>query len=147
MNEQAPVTTHLTLIETYPIHEPRETDPHYPAFNRVRDAMEKAGTLVCFIGNQDCGGGPIELHHNIIEFALSTIVDPDHFARLYPQFGISGEEALLEWCESDANLLPLCPNHHRGILGIHTIHYPAWIAQRFLLAGAADPEKAGGVGA
>jgi hypothetical protein len=68
-------------------------------------------------------------------------VDSAHFAELYPEFGITDDESFLAWCESQQNLLPLCAMHHRGVLGIHTIHYPAWIVQRELKAGVAAPER------
>lgn len=131
-------TFHLQY--NYPSHEPRETDPHYHVFNNTKNRMEKAGLLKCWIGNADCQGA-IELHHDAVEFALSEIVDVNHFMQLFPEYGIKDEDGFKDWIESEGNLLPLCTMHHRGLLGIHSVHYPAWRIQKFMKTGVAVPEK------
>ena len=142
MTEAHSTTEHLTLLQTFPAHEPRESDPHYHVFNETRARLKKLGALKCWIGNADCSlDYPIELHHSTVEFALCNIVDVEHFRKLYPEFQIASDEAFLEWIEGEGNLLPLCKMHHVGILGIHTIHYPGWLVQRFMKAGVDAPER------
>jgi hypothetical protein len=123
----------------YPSHEPRASDPHYRAFNAAHDRLKRLGALKCWIGNADCQGA-IELHHNVVEFALANTVDVAHFEQLYPEFKIASDEEFLTWIEGEGNLLPLCAFHHRGVCGIHSIHYPAWQVQRFMKAGVGPPE-------
>lgn len=142
MTKAHSVTEHLTLLQVFPEHEPRETDPHYAAFNRTRARLERLGKLQCWINNADCDHAhPIELHHATVEFSLVNIVDEAHFAQLYPEFHITDDESFLAWVESEGNLLPLCIQHHRGVLGIHTVHYPAWLVQRFMKAEVTAPER------
>lgn len=140
---QAHTTTqHLTLLQSYPDHEPRASDPHYHIFNETRARLKQLGALKCWIGNDDCDlAHPIELHHSVVEFSLCNIVDEAHFQQLYPEFHIQSDEDFLAWVEGEGNLLPLCKMHHVGILGIHVIHQPAWIVQRFLKAGIPAPER------
>lgn len=133
---------HLTLAYEFPAHEPRETDPHYAAFHATQKRLKKLDSWKCWIGNGDCSAGPLEMHHSLIEFSLANIVDTAHFAALYPEFHIATDEDLLNLVESEGNMTVLCPMHHRGILGIHTIHYSAWIVQRFMRAGVTAPEHA-----
>lgn len=133
---------HRAILETFPSHEPRETDVHYHIFNETRARLKRLGKLVCWIGNADCDHThPIELHHDLVEFALAKIVDVDHFRQLYPEFGVESDEDFLAWVESEGNLLPLCKLHHTGILGIHVLSYPGWRPQRFMKAGALAPER------
>jgi hypothetical protein len=135
-------TEHLTLIYAYPAHEPRVGDVHYHVFNEARKRMKKLGALKCWVDNDDCDRvHPVELHHAHVEFALANIVDVAHFRQQYPEFAIPDDDAFLDWIESEGNLLPLCVTHHRGLLGIHTIHYPAWVLQRSMKTGVPVPEK------
>lgn len=128
------------LAYTYPAHAPRERDPHYRIFNATRRRLEKLGALRCWVHNADCAGG-IELHHSLVEFSLSSIVDARVFAEAYPEFHVTDDESFLAWVEGEGNLLPLCVMHHRGVLGIHSIHYPAWVVQRVMRSGVAAPER------
>lgn len=134
-------TQRITIQYTYPAHEPRASDPHYRVFNAARRRLERLGALTCWIGNQDCSQEPIELHHSTVEFSLANIVDVQHFEQLYPEFHIVSDEDFLTWIEGEGNLLPLCPMHHRGVLGIHSISYPGWQVQRFMRAGVTAPER------
>lgn len=129
-----------SFLYTFPAHEPRESDPHYHAFNAARRRLEKLGALKCWIDNADCQGA-IELHHAIVEFSLAQIVDVAHFEKLYPEFKIDDDEKFLTWINAEANLLPLCVQHHRGVIGVHSIHYPAWVVQRFMIQGITAPER------
>jgi hypothetical protein len=124
----------------YPEHEPRESDPHYHVFHETRRRLKRLGALKCWIDNADCQGN-IELHHSLVEFSLANIVDVDHFRALYPEFHVESDDAFLDWINGEGNLLPLCSRHHVGILGIHTIHYPAWVVQRVMKAGVTAPEQ------
>lgn len=135
-------TQHLTLLDSFPAHEPRKTDPHYAAFNACRQRLKKLGKLQCWINNADCDHTrPIELHHSIVEFSLANIVDSKHFGELYPEFHVADDESFLTWIEGEGNLLPLCVVHHRGVLGIHSILYSPWLVQRFMKAGVTEPER------
>lgn len=135
------VTEHVTLVQTYPAHEPRATDVHYSVFTATRRRLERLGALTCWIGNADCDTThPMELHHAMVEFSLANIVDVRHFRELYPEFHIESDEAFLRWVEGEGNLLCLCRSHHRGHIGIHSITYPAFVVQRYMLAGTTPPE-------
>jgi len=129
-----------TFIYSFPEHEAREDDPHYKAFDAAKRRLERLGKMKCWIDNADCHGN-IELHHSVVEFALANIVDVTHFEQLYPEFKIENDEEFLTWIEGEGNLLPLCANHHRGVVGIHSIHYPAWLVQRVMKAGVGAPER------
>lgn len=141
MTDAHSTVEHFTFIYNYPSHEPRESDVHYAAFHAAHERLKRLGALKCWIDNDDCDKEhPIELHHSTVEFALANIVDVDHFRALYPEFHLMNDEEFLLWVESEGNLLPLCKAHHTGLLGVHTIHYPAWITQRFLRTGVPVPE-------
>lgn len=146
MTDQPDITAAHQQRETesfeynFPAHEPRARDPHYAVFNATAARLRKLGSLKCWIGNADCQGG-IELHHSTVEFSLANIVDEAHFAQLYPDFHVADDATFLAWVEGEGNLTPLCVMHHRGLLGIHTIHYPAWLVQRFMKNGIAPPER------
>jgi hypothetical protein len=99
------VTEHI--LECYPGHEPREGDPHYKHFNAARVRLKRLGMLRCWIGNTDCAG-QIELHHTMVEFALTNGVDVQKFEEEYPEFAIRSDEEFLTWCQGEGNLTPLC---------------------------------------
>ena len=134
------LTEHLTIAYWYPKHGPRRGSIEDKMFRETKARMQKVGIHECWINNADCGGGPLEMHHSLVENALIEAVSVEHFIALYPEFGIKTDEEFHVWTQSEGNLLCLCPMHHRGILGIHTIHYSAWVCQRFLKAGAMPPE-------
>ena len=132
--------TTLHIVEMYPAHEPRETDPHYHFFNAARARLAGLGKLICWVGNADCAG-QIELHHSTCEFALANGVDVSKFTQLYPEFGVTTDEAFLTWVEGEGNLTPLCKIHHTGILGVHCLPYPVFLPQRFWKAGLVAPGR------
>jgi hypothetical protein len=70
------------------------------------------------------------------------MVDLAKFSALYPQYHLMSDDDLQTMIEGEGNMTILCPMHHRGILGIHTIHYPAWQVQRFMKDGIQPPEQA-----
>lgn len=133
-------TEHLTLIDAWPAHEPRETDVHYHIFNATRARLARLGLLHCWIGNADCRGA-VELHHDEVEFSLIEDVDVAKFMAAYPAYGVTDDESFKAWVEGEGNLLPLCAMHHRGIIGIHSIRYPAWKIQRVMKDGIVPPER------
>jgi hypothetical protein len=130
----------FTVIQSFPEHLPRESDPHYHYFHQAVQRLKAAGKYRCWINNADCAGD-LEAHHSTVEFALANNVDISHFTQLYPEFGLTDDESFFRFVEEEGNLTILCRMHHIGVLGIHSIHYPAWLAQRFLKAGIAAPER------
>lgn len=103
----------LTLLQVYPEHIERASDPHYHLFTAARNRLKKAGLLKCWIDNEDCDTThPIELHHNDIEFALSNLVDLDRFnhfhAAMHDMVHAASDDEFQAYVESEGNLLPLC---------------------------------------
>jgi hypothetical protein len=144
----AALTAAHTSTETFhleyefPAHAPRETDSHYHLFHAACERIRRLGRWKCWIDNADCDKeAPLEAHHAVVEFSLSGDVDVQKFASLYPEFGVVDDETFLSFVESEGNLTILCPFHHRGIAGIHTVHYSAWLVQRFMRAGIRPPER------
>jgi hypothetical protein len=125
-------TQTLHIVEFYPAHEPRESDPHFAAFHATRARLEAAGKLICWVCKKDAtaAGQSIELHHNVVEFALANGIDLTKFESLFPEFSKVNEteDEFLDWIESEGNMLPLCKLHHTGAQGIHVLPYPAWRA-------------------
>ena len=136
----------LRLVVAYPAHAPRESDKHYVAFHQARARLEKAGALKCWIGNADCSGGPIELHHDKVEFSLANDVDVGKFDEAYG-LHLTDEADFLAYVESEGNLLALCAYHHRGGGGIHCLPGPLWIVQRYIKNGMAAPARLASGGA
>ncbi|MHB8573532.1 MAG: hypothetical protein ACYDAY_11375 [Candidatus Dormibacteria bacterium] len=116
----------------YPEHQPRETDPHYHAFNAFHRAHAHEAT--CYVGDRvgydqcaDAKGRPIpvqpspdgglELHHKVLEFSLVNEVDLSALEKDFPN--LTDPEKVAEWAETDANFVWLCAKHHRGHGGIH----------------------------
>lgn len=125
-------TVTLHIVEHYPAHEPRENDPHYAAFHRARERMKRAGLLRCVIAGCTFPG-PIELHHSHVEFALQNGVD---IGKLDEAYGLHLDEAsFADWINSPANLEALCPQHHRGALGVHCLPGPVWEPLRVWRSG------------
>lgn len=110
-----------------PEHEPRESDPHYAAFRNARTRMAAAGLLVCAVPSCKYPG-PIELHHQLIEFSMQGGVDVAKFDEVY---GLHLDAvSFADFVNSPGNLEPLCAVHHRTHLGIHAIPGPLWDAIR-----------------
>lgn len=131
-----PDTLHLVLF--YPAHEPRKSDPNYRYFREAKTRMKKAGLLKCVVPG--CGfPGPIELHHARVEFALQNGIDLQEFNTLYG-LHLSDQEFLV-YIESEGNLEPLCPTHHRGALGVHSMPEPQWVALRVWQKDLPPPAK------
>ena len=133
-------TLTLRLVVAFPAHEPRESDPHYAAFHAARRRLEKLGALRCWIDNADCGSGPIELHHDKVEFALANDVDVVKFDEAYG-LHLKDENEFLDYINGEEGLLPLCPYHHRGHGGIHCLPMPLWNVHRYCRDGVAAPAR------
>jgi len=118
--------THTYHIH-YPRHEPRADDPHYTLFNAYRKAH--VATAVCAVGARgpkflaDCKGG-LQLHHKIIEFAMQNEVDLETFAKDF--VGVTTQDELMAWAESDPNFQWLCEFHHIGHAGVHVMSASDW---------------------
>ena len=133
-------TETIRLVVAYPAHLPRESDSHYKAFHAARARLARLGALKCWIGNAECSRGPGELHHEKVEYSLIADVDVAKFDEAY---GLHlSDEDFLAYVEGEGNLLPLCAQHHRGHLGIHTLPGPLWIIQKYLKAGLSAPARA-----
>lgn len=136
---QQPTTLHV--IEWFPDHEPRAQDPHYAVFNAARAKLAAAGKLICWVCGRDekAAGGPIELHHSKVEFALANGVDIVKFDEEYPDLDLTNDEAFFNFVESEGNLTPLCVKHHRGTQGIHMVPYPGWLMLKVWKHGLPTP--------
>lgn len=133
------VTEHI--VEWYPDHEPRTSDPHYAVFNAARAKLKAAGKLICWVCGKDAAGAgaPIELHHSKVEFSLQNGVDIGKFETEYPDLDITDEDSFFNFVEGEGNLTALCIKHHRGTEGIHCVPYPNWQMLRVWKDGLPDP--------
>lgn len=130
--------TTIHLLCHYPAHDPRATDSHYHLFDAVKRRLKEEGLLKCAIDG--CSfPGPIELHHDKIEYAMQGGVDLDKFNRLY---GLHLDDASFkDYIESEGNLEPLCPVHHRTHMGVHALPAPLWQAVRVWKAQLPPPAE------
>lgn len=126
----------LRLVEFYPPHEPRESDPHYHLFEAARRHMKSTDKWRSYVTGrtEEEVGASLEAHHGVIEFALQNGIDPHVFEELHPEFkGLldGSEEAMIRFVESERNIMPLEVDFHRGHHGIHVLPYPIWEAFRY----------------
>jgi hypothetical protein len=130
----------LHILCHIPAHEPRESDPHYKLFHQAKERLRKQGLLNCAIDGCTYPG-PMELHHEKIEYSLSGGVDITKFNKLY---GLHLDDAeFADFIEGPGNLEVLCPCHHRTHMGVHCLPEPLWNAIRVWradLAPAAETE-------
>ena len=125
----------------FPAHPARKDDPHYVDFEAYR--RKHKDTATCYVGDRigydHCSEGPIELHHHHVEFALQNGVDLKALEKDFP--GISDPDTVGAWIETAANLRFLCPYHHRGQAGAHTVAHGDWEAGLYdpTLFGVPDP--------
>lgn len=135
------VTRHLTESIWYPEHSPRKASSEY---KQVHHHLVYELDEPCWI----CGVRQSQLprrqhnetHHWRVEWALANRIDPFKIAKDFDPTRIltsdSADAWLRQWLDSEGNMLVLCSAHHRhGLVGIHSITYPAWVAQRWLLDG------------
>lgn len=124
------ITHHYTVH--YPDHQPRESDPHYKDFLAYHKRTRN--TARCAVGAHrndysECHG-PLELHHDHIEFALANGIDFKWLEIDYP--GVSDPLRAGEWVESAKNLVWLCQSHHRGPGGVHRASASDWEAEKYV---------------
>jgi hypothetical protein len=105
---------------------------HYRDFEAYRRRTHK--TAKCAFGLR-CGDfsqcdGPLELHHNHIEFALQNSIDLKLLERQYP--GVSDPDSVGAWVESGKNLTYYCTFHHRGHGGVHVASAADFEAEHFV---------------
>ena len=128
----------IHLLCHYPAHEPRQSDSHYHLFEAARRRIKAAGLWRCAIDGCTFPG-PLEAHHEKIEFAMQGGVDLDRFNRLYGLHLIDSEFA--DYIEGEGNLEILCPVHHRTHMGVHSLPAPLWNAVRVWRADFAPPAE------
>ena len=127
------VTRTLTEAIAYPEHDPRTESAEYrKVHHHLVDVLDEP----CWICGQRQSQNPPRLHnethHAVLEWALCGAADPAKILATFPIMGEATEPALRQWLDSESNMLVLCPMHHRGAMyGIHSITYPAWVAQRY----------------
>ena len=140
-HDQAPVAAHAQA-EThrytmhFPEHAPRESDPHYAAFEAYR--RHTKDTAACYVGERAgaaaCSPGPLELHHAVLEFAVANAADPRALHRDFPEIAADASpDEIAAWLESSPGEFRwLCAFHHRGHGGAHTASHADWTAQLYV---------------
>ena len=136
-----------------PVHELKRTlneNVFYPEHPPRRASLEFEATRKRLIVDMDtpcwiCGirrstGGKMELHHEVVEWALENAVDPAKLGVEFPD--VTDEISLRTFIDSGLNGMVLCDRHHRHIEeGIHSLTYPIWRAQRYVRQGYELTEK------
>ena len=122
-----------TLTESifYPDHDPRKASAEYKQVHHRLVYELDTPCWICGIRQSQLPDGEhMETHHWHVEWALVNRIDPTLIIQDFPM------DNLQEWLDSEGNMLVLCSEHHRhGLVGIHSITYPAWVAQRWLKDG------------
>lgn len=128
-----------TITESiwYPSHESRKASAEY---KRVHQHLVYEMDEPCWICGVRQSQLPsrehMETHHFHVEWALVNRIDPAAIIADFPDMGNADDPHLRRWLDSEGNMLVLCSAHHRhGLVGIHSITYPAWCAQRWLKNG------------
>lgn len=130
----------LHLLTHVQAHEPRETDPHYALFMQAKARIEKLGLMKCAI--PDCTfPGPMELHHDKVEFSEQGGVDLAKFNQYYG-LHLASDEDFKNYIEGEGNLDVLCSVHHRTYLGVHVLPGPFWNVLRVWKEGLKPPAEA-----
>jgi hypothetical protein len=134
-----------TLTESiwYPPHDARKASAEYKKVHAhlVNELDEPC--WICGVKQSELPKGQHnETHHWHIEWALVNRIDPTLIIADFPAMGEADDPHLREWLDSEGNMLILCSAHHRhGLVGIHSITYPAFVAQRWLKNGHDISEK------
>lgn len=124
-----------TWLAYYPDHAPRSDDPHYSLFEAARAEMIKTGQ-----GCWRCRNLlHLEAHHAMLEFAVINGIDLARFHVDFPS--IDSIEELREWAAGPGNLEILCRDCHRGVYGVHSVPYPAWVWARWAKDGIETVRK------
>ena len=138
----ASVTGHLQTRQItesiwYPSHDARKASTEYKhVHNHLVYELDEPCWICGVRQSQLPHGEHNETHHWRVEWALVNRIDPHLILADFPAMGDATEPALRQWLDSEGNMLVLCSAHHRyGLVGIHSITYPAWCAQRWLIGG------------
>lgn len=134
------------LMETiaYPDHDPRKASAEYTRVHHHLIAELDEPCWICGVRASTLhdpaanprGATQMETHHWRVEWALAGAVDPEKILADFPEMGAADDEHLRAWLDSESNMLVLCDVCHRHPhYGIHSITYPAWVAQREFRAG------------
>lgn len=135
------VTRHLAESVMYPEHQARKASAEYRRVHHhlIYDLDEPCwicGVRHSTIGDPEenpRGAKEMETHHFRVEWALANAVDPAKILADFPAMGAADNEHLRAWLDSEGNMLVLCDRCHRdGHYGIHSITYPAWVAQKWM---------------
>jgi hypothetical protein len=116
-------------VAHYPDHEQRTEDPEFRKTKKELKADKEHWK--CFIDNKHCTyDEPLEVHHNIVEFAAANEVDWDRVKQDFP---------LVDGISDRDQMRILCRLHHRSPgYGIHEMSYPIWQLQRYMTDEALD---------
>jgi len=138
------VTRRLMETIAYPDHDPRKASAEYARVHHHLVVELDEPCWICGVRNSTLhdpavnhrGAAHLETHHYHVEWALANAVDPAKILKDFPSLGAADEEHLRDWLDSEGQMLVLCDVCHRHPhYGIHSITYPAWVAQRFLRDG------------
>lgn len=131
------VTRTLTESVWYPQHDPRKASAEYERIHHHLVYELNEACWVCGVHQSELPKGEhMETHHWHVEWALANSIDPAKIVGDFPEMGEADDPHLRAWLDSEGNMLVLCSAHHRhGLVGIHSITYPAWVAQRWLKSG------------
>jgi hypothetical protein len=135
------VTRRLMETIAYPEHDPRTASEEYKHVHHHLVVELDEACWICGVRHSTLGdpahnprgSTQIETHHVTLEWSLANAADPAKVLASFPEMGAADEPHLREWLDSQGNMLVLCDVCHRHPqYGIHSITYPAWVAQRFL---------------
>lgn len=114
---------------------------HYPDHEQRTESSEFLHTKAalksdkehwkCYIDNKHCTyNHPLEVHHNIVEYAAANEINWDKVKQDYPN---------VDDVDDVDQMRILCSRHHREPgYGIHEMSYPAWELQRYMTDEALD---------
>jgi hypothetical protein len=131
------VTRSLVESVWYPGHDPRKASAEYERVHHHLVYVLDEACWICGVRQSELPEGQHnETHHWRVEWALANRIDPVLILADFPTMGEADDDHLRDWLDSEGNMLVLCSAHHRhGLVGIHSITYPAWVAQRWLTSG------------
>lgn len=138
----------VSAIELEPAHPPREETPIYKATHERLLFQEDRPCFICGVRHSDLqdvarskdqkinhkGARQMETHHIIVERSLASAINRDELAKDYPS--VQQFKTLIEWVDSEFNIICLCDQCHRGETGIHHVLYQDWVAQKYAIRGA-----------
>lgn len=138
------VTRRLMEIIAYPEHDPRKASSEYKRVHHHLVVELDEACWICGVRRSSLndpiknkrGSKQMETHHVSLEWALANAADPAKILAQFPTMGAADNEHLRQWLDSEANMMILCDICHRHPhYGVHSITYPAWVAQKWLRDG------------